>query len=338
MSDYRIGDKAAFGGRMHHIRGVSPMGVRPQRLYLEDVDSGESIEVTADELAVDAPAVDAPRFGAGLHPRAWAREAFATTATALLPAETRRRIAVRMPWLPVAGENHRRAGATKDAAYFERRFATAVAADPWGYEANPVELAKYGRTLEVCGLRGTESVLELACAAGVFTEMLAPRCRSLLAVDISEVAVRAARARVARFGNVRCERRTLPEDPPSGSFELILCSDFLTFLNEKDIEAVARVMAALSSESGAIVVVNHHRRITTDPSRMFEIVERQLESFTVTHDEQLERHRIVRFDRDRAVLARAATATTVPAREGTAEVAQASTASSAAVLPDAGSA
>lgn len=227
------------------------------------------------------------------------RATIAGTSRALLPAEWRRRLAVKAPWLPVAVVAERQAGPVKDAAFFERHFA-ASEDDPYGFATNEWELVKYERTLAVCDPRPGASVLELACASGVFTRMLAPRCGALLAVDISEIAVERARARVAEFAHVRCERCTLPDQMPPGRFDLIVCSDVLTYFTEDDIRASARAMAARTAPGGAIVVVNHWRRITTEPERMFELLREELVDFHESRSEQLERHRIVRFDRSRS--------------------------------------
>ena len=69
--------------------------------------------------------------------------------------------------------------------------------DPWGFETSTYERSKYERTLGVLGNRRFRRALEVGASIGVFTEMLAPRCDELLAVDASERAVAAARERLA---------------------------------------------------------------------------------------------------------------------------------------------
>jgi SAM-dependent methyltransferase len=212
------------------------------------------------------------------------------------PGEWRRRLAVLAPRLPVATNNQHHAGATRDAAFFER-FYGQCADDPWGYAAAPLERAKYERTLEVCSPTADTSTLELACATGIFTAMLAPLCGTVLAVDISEVAVKRARDRVAAFPRVRCERRTIPHELPEVIFDLIVCSDFLTYLAEEDIRATAGYMRAHTADGGAVVIVNNRRAITTEPERITELVEQELPAFRLTRAEELERHRIARYER-----------------------------------------
>src|SRR5207248_1987945 len=126
-----------------------------------------------------------------------AREAIAAAATALIPSETRRRLAERMPGLPLARSDRQRAGLARDVAFFESLYGRAE--DPWHYSDRENEFEKYRRTLAACGDGPFTAALELACGTGLFTEMLAPRCSSLLAVDISAIAVARARDRVAAF-------------------------------------------------------------------------------------------------------------------------------------------
>ena len=61
--------------------------------------------------------------------------------------------------------------------------------DPFGFDRNPEEQLKFRRTLEVCGENALGRVLELGCAVGTFTELLAPRAEEVVALDVSQAAV-----------------------------------------------------------------------------------------------------------------------------------------------------
>src|SRR4051794_21295996 len=102
--------------------------------------------------------------------------------------------------------------------------------DPFGFDSNPYEAAKFDDLLGVIGAGPFEHALEVGCSIGSFTERLAPRCGELLATDISQVAVERAQERLARHPNVRVERRTIPGEMPDGRFDLIVCSDVLYYL------------------------------------------------------------------------------------------------------------
>ena len=55
--------------------------------------------------------------------------------------------------------------------------------DPFGFDVHPEEQLKFDRTLEVCGDGPLGRVLELGCAVGTFTEVLAPRATDVLAIE-----------------------------------------------------------------------------------------------------------------------------------------------------------
>jgi len=129
--------------------------------------------------------------------------------------------------------------------YFEGLYAES--GDPWDFETSEYERKKYERTLEVLGGRRFGWALEAGASIGVFTELLADRCDELLAVDVSEQAVAAARERLSGRRRVRVERRTLPEEMPDGPFDLIVASEVLYYFTREEmlaaLEAFERELA-----------------------------------------------------------------------------------------------
>ena len=83
---------------------------------------------------------------------------------------------------------------------FEQRYRDET--DPWSYEDSPYEKAKYEATLAACGSGPFASALELGGSIGVFTELLAPRCKKLTTIDVARTAAAMARRRVADFPGV----------------------------------------------------------------------------------------------------------------------------------------
>jgi SAM-dependent methyltransferase len=75
--------------------------------------------------------------------------------------------------------------------HFERKW---QAGDPWDLARSDFELAKYRRQLELLGGRRFERGLEIGCANGVFTRMLASSVDRMTALDISPTAIEMARA------------------------------------------------------------------------------------------------------------------------------------------------
>ena len=125
----------------------------------------------------------------------------------------------------LTGHLTRRAGTAYERLY-------AATADPWEY-AGPLGRARHAAAL---GLLDTapvgapfDRVLEVGCAEGVFTEQLAPRCRSLIAGDLSATALTRARNRCDQANNVTFTQFNLKRDPlPSGgAYDLVVLMDVL---------------------------------------------------------------------------------------------------------------
>lgn len=144
-------------------------------------------------------------------------------------------------------------GRSWGAETFERLYAADP--DPWGFASSAYERDKYAASLAALPRRRFACGLEVGCSIGVFTRKLAPRCGRLLAVDVADAAVGAARRRCRGLG-VRVARRRLPAQWPKGSFDLIVISEVLYFLGSADIaRAAARARASLRA-GGVILLVN----------------------------------------------------------------------------------
>ena len=138
--------------------------------------------------------------------------------------------------------------------YFENLYGRSR--DPWGFETSSYERSKYERTLEVLAHRRYRRALEVGCSIGIFTAMLAPLCDELLAVDISEKAIVAARERLANFAHVSVERRTLPEEMPEGPFDLVVASEILYYLPTDIMLVALRRFEEVLSPGGVLITVN----------------------------------------------------------------------------------
>jgi SAM-dependent methyltransferase len=125
--------------------------------------------------------------------------------------------------------------------------------DPFGFDSNPYEAAKFDDLLGVIGAGPFERALEVGCSIGSFTERLAPRCGELLATDVSQIAVERAQRRLAEHPNVRVERRTMPREMPEGPFDLIVCSDVLYYLPARRLRRTLRLLVQRLASHGSIV-------------------------------------------------------------------------------------
>jgi SAM-dependent methyltransferase len=102
--------------------------------------------------------------------------------------------------------------------------------DPFGFDVHPEEQLKFDRTLEVCGDGPLGRVLELGCAVGTFTEVLAPRATDVLAIDVSQSAVDQVLRRLDGQDHVRAVAMAIPDEFPDETFDLVIASDVLYYL------------------------------------------------------------------------------------------------------------
>jgi cyclopropane fatty-acyl-phospholipid synthase-like methyltransferase len=127
--------------------------------------------------------------------------------------------------------------------------------DPWGYRVRPYEREKYQATLQACGTGEFASALELGASIGVFSALLAPRCRALTTIDLAPCAVAAARERLAGYPHARALLGTLPADLPEGAYDLVVASEILYYLTEGDLrETLARLEAVMLPDARIVAV------------------------------------------------------------------------------------
>ena len=118
--------------------------------------------------------------------------------------------------------------------------------DPWNFETSPYERAKYAATLAALPRAHYAEAFEIGCSLGVLTAQLAPHCGHLLAVDVSEAALRQARARCAGLPQVDLRLLRVPEEFPAEQFNLILLSEVGYYWSSDDLaRAVDQIIAGL---------------------------------------------------------------------------------------------
>lgn len=153
-------------------------------------------------------------------------------------------------------------------ADFETRYRTE--GDPWGYETSAYERDKYRATLAACGAGPFDSALELGASIGVFSALLAPRCRSLVTVDAAPTAVARARARLAGRDGVTVVQGDIPDAIPRRGYDLVVASEILYYLDEPRLEATLEVLRQTMT-AGARLVAVHWR--PPGPERPFDAAE-----------------------------------------------------------------
>lgn len=135
--------------------------------------------------------------------------------------------------------------------------------DPWNYLTHPEERARFQSAVrmldEVQKGKLFENAFEIGCSEGVFTEMLAPRCKSLLAVDVSKRALQRAGERCAGM-NVTFRQWNLIAEPAPSDMDLVIVMDVLEiFYCRSDIRK-AREKVVNAVKPGGYVLVGNSRQ------------------------------------------------------------------------------
>ena len=79
----------------------------------------------------------------------------------------------------------------------------------------------------------SDAVLECACGTGLLTEVMEPRCRSLVATDFSEKMLKRAEKKCGGYGNVRFEQADILHLPyPDASFDVVVAANVIHLLDQ----------------------------------------------------------------------------------------------------------
>ncbi|MFL9858646.1 SAM-dependent methyltransferase [Paraburkholderia madseniana] len=113
--------------------------------------------------------------------------------------------------------------------------------DPWRLRERWYERRKHALTIAMLPRERYRNVFEPGCANGELSAMLAPRCDALLAADLHERAVRAARERLAPWPGARVERCAAPQEWPEAAapFDLIIVSELAYYLAPDELQQLA---------------------------------------------------------------------------------------------------
>ena len=140
--------------------------------------------------------------------------------------------------------------------------------DPWHYTSSSQQ-TKYEQTLNLLPTTPLARVLELGCGEGYLTVPLAARAGSLIAADISQLALSRAAKTCAthQLENVSFQRLDLTLDPLPGGCDLIVCSEVLYYVSgQLALQAVARKLIA-ALKPGGYLLASHYLRVDSEPER-----------------------------------------------------------------------
>jgi predicted TPR repeat methyltransferase len=156
--------------------------------------------------------------------------------------------------------------------------------DPWGFESREYEAEKYSATIAALPCDRYARAFEIGCSVGVLTEHLAERCDSLLAVDVVATPLEHARRRCQHLSHVTFETMQVPDEFPSGMFDLIMLSEVAYYWAGTDLER-GRDLIINHLEPGGHLVMVHWRPFVAEYPRTGDSVH---EFFLETATDQLD--------------------------------------------------
>ncbi len=170
--------------------------------------------------------------------------------------------------------------------------------DPWDYGTSAYERAKYARTLASLGDHRYGRALEVGCSIGVFTELLATHCESLLAIDFSPRAVDLARARLRLVANVEVRQASFPEEAPLEDWDLVVCSEVLYYLDRPAFATALRWLRSQLEGGATVLVVSWRGKGHNEPMNGDEAHEQLCAELRPWHDLDARRsaYRLDRFN------------------------------------------
>ncbi|RDJ02005.1 nodulation methyltransferase NodS [Rhizobium grahamii] len=118
-----------------------------------------------------------------------------------------------------------------------------AADDPWRLDGNPFERERHAEMLRLAlAGRSIDNALEVGCAAGAFTEKLAPHCRHLTVIDVVPQAITRSRRRTNNPKNVSWIVSDVEQFSSREMYDLIVVAEVLYYLGE-----IAQMRAAISN-------------------------------------------------------------------------------------------
>jgi SAM-dependent methyltransferase len=147
--------------------------------------------------------------------------------------------------------------------YFDRMYA--LEPDPWQFGSRWYEERKYSLTLAALPRRQYQKAFEPGCSIGILSAGLARRCEELLATDVAEAAVSAARERLEGFPGARVEQLTLPDEWPAGSFDLVVLSEVGYYLDRDALDRLVRAAIGGLAPGGDLVLAHWRHPVADYP-------------------------------------------------------------------------
>ena len=128
--------------------------------------------------------------------------------------------------------------------------------DPWNFKTSSYERKKRVQTIGALGGRRFHKGVEIGCATGVLTKELANICDQIVGIDVSECALSIARESLCSHLNIDFRQGEIPSDWPAGTFDLIVLSEVLYFLDEREIRETSACAYRSLVPGGVVLAIN----------------------------------------------------------------------------------
>lgn len=142
-------------------------------------------------------------------------------------------------------------------SYFESLFGSTQ--DPWQYVGRHQQ-ERLKLLLDQVP-EGSNNVLEVGCAEGLFTYFLALKGRKVVAIDVSRNALKRAKEYCKPLSNIHFLQADMVQLPLAGKYDVIICAGVLVYLPEWNLFVrTAKSILNLISPRGYLVLENMWKR------------------------------------------------------------------------------
>ncbi len=134
--------------------------------------------------------------------------------------------------------------------------------DEWSTAWGGPSMQWYGTILpRIQNFLPTDSILEIACGYGRWTQFLKDMCSNLTVIDISEDCIQACRQRFSEYNNIEYhvnDGKSL-DMLPTASVDFIFCFDSLVHADESTMKAYLSQMNRVLKDEGSVFI--HHSNL-----------------------------------------------------------------------------
>ena len=141
-----------------------------------------------------------------------------------------------------------------DLDHFEQTYQNNI--DPWNFTESPYELRRFDITMASLPRLRYRRCFEPGCSIGSLTKRLADRCQEVVATEASATASAEAARRLRNVDNVAVSTGSIPEQWPTGQFDLVMWSELGYYWDSAELAAIVEQARSLLVADGHIVGVH----------------------------------------------------------------------------------